>query len=316
MVVVRRKSNTIRNFPCTVLQCPVVLTTVLQCPVVLTTVLQCPVVLTTVLQCPVVLTTVLQCPVVLTSLKSSLISTTVSALKVNFCSGVDALTKGDRLVGLVVKASASRTEDPRFESRLRRDFSGSSHTSDFNIGTPVAPLPGAWRCRVSAGTGRPGVSILWLDEVESLICNFYLSVAARTIVWLSEQIRPWYTLARCWDVKQPTNNNHKRGWRGGGGAGERENRVEKMEEEKGRVTFKVKFCSGVDALTKGWGGGGGGRRRKERGGRGGEGRGGEGEGWRNRSADVLALAGKGTVCIWGQVSSRHTCDISYKQLVT
>ena len=28
----------------------------------------------------------------------------------------------DRLVGLVVKASASRAEEPRFESRLRRDF--------------------------------------------------------------------------------------------------------------------------------------------------------------------------------------------------
>ena len=31
---------------------------------------------------------------------------------------------GDRLVGLVVKASASRAEDPGFESRLRRDFFG------------------------------------------------------------------------------------------------------------------------------------------------------------------------------------------------
>ena len=30
----------------------------------------------------------------------------------------------DRLVGLVVKASASRAEGPGFESRLRRDFSG------------------------------------------------------------------------------------------------------------------------------------------------------------------------------------------------
>ena len=30
----------------------------------------------------------------------------------------------DRLVGLVVKASASRVEDPGFKSRLRRDFSG------------------------------------------------------------------------------------------------------------------------------------------------------------------------------------------------
>ena len=39
-------------------------------------------------------------------------------------------------------------------------FSGSSHTSDLKIGTRVATLPGAWRYRVSTGTGRPGVSIL------------------------------------------------------------------------------------------------------------------------------------------------------------
>ena len=62
----------------------------------------------------------------------------------------------DRLVGLVVKASASRAEGPGFESRLRRDFFG----VESKIGTPVATLPGAWRYRVSAGTGRPGVSIL------------------------------------------------------------------------------------------------------------------------------------------------------------
>ena len=66
----------------------------------------------------------------------------------------------DRLAGLVVKVSASRVEDPGFESRWQRDFSGSSHISDFNIGNPLATLPGAWRSRVSAGTGRPGVSIL------------------------------------------------------------------------------------------------------------------------------------------------------------
>ena len=42
----------------------------------------------------------------------------------------------------------------------------------------MATLPGAWLYRVSAGTGQPGVSILWLGEVESWICNFYLSVAA------------------------------------------------------------------------------------------------------------------------------------------
>ena len=65
-----------------------------------------------------------------------------------------------RLGGLVVKASASRAEGPGFESRLRRDFSGSSRTSDSKTGTPVPSLPGAWRYRVSTGTGRPGVSIL------------------------------------------------------------------------------------------------------------------------------------------------------------
>ena len=64
------------------------------------------------------------------------------------------------LVGLVVKASASGAEDPRYESRLRRDVFGSSHTSDVKISTPEVTLPGAWHDRVSAGTGRPGVSIL------------------------------------------------------------------------------------------------------------------------------------------------------------
>ena len=80
---------------------------------------------------------------------------------------VDAIRKSsvislisNSLVGLVVKASALRTEDPGFESRLRRDFSGSSHTSDLKISTPVEALPGAWRYRVSAETGWPGVSIL------------------------------------------------------------------------------------------------------------------------------------------------------------
>ena len=66
----------------------------------------------------------------------------------------------DRLDGPVGKASAMGAEDPGFKSRLGRDFSGSSHTSDLKIGTTVAALPGAWRDRVSAGTGRPGVSIL------------------------------------------------------------------------------------------------------------------------------------------------------------
>ena len=64
------------------------------------------------------------------------------------------------VIGLVVKASAPGVEDPGFKSPCNGIFSGLSHTSDLKNGTPVAILPGAWRYRVSAGTGRPGVSLL------------------------------------------------------------------------------------------------------------------------------------------------------------
>ena len=69
----------------------------------------------------------------------------------------------------MVKAFASRAEDPGFESGWRRDFTGSSHTGDLNIGTPVATLPDAWRSRVSAVTG----------EVESSICSFSMTGISR-----------------------------------------------------------------------------------------------------------------------------------------
>ena len=59
------------------------------------------------------------------------------------------------------RSSASMIPAPGFDSRLRRgSLSWPSHTSDLRIGTPVATLPGARQCRVSTGTGRPGVSIL------------------------------------------------------------------------------------------------------------------------------------------------------------
>ena len=73
---------------------------------------------------------------------------------------VQVYCDGDRLAGLVDKASASGPEDLGLESRLRQDFSGSSHSIDLKIGTPVATLPGAWRYRVNAWNGRPGVSTL------------------------------------------------------------------------------------------------------------------------------------------------------------
>ena len=94
---------------------------------------------------------------------------------------------------------ASRAEDPGFESPLKpRFFPGSSHTSDLKTGTPVPTLPGAWCYRVSDGTGRLGDWVRW--KVWSAT-----SIPERQHVKLSEQIRPWDTLACCWDDKQLTN---------------------------------------------------------------------------------------------------------------
>ena len=66
----------------------------------------------------------------------------------------------DRLVGQVVRRPPRERKIPGSNPACVGIFSGSSHTSDLKIGTPVATLPGAWHYRVSAGTGRPGVSIL------------------------------------------------------------------------------------------------------------------------------------------------------------
>ena len=90
----------------------------------------------------------------------------------------------DHLVGLVVKASALRAANLGSIHACTVDlFSSLNHTSDLKTGTPVATLPGSWNYRVSAGTGWPGVSILWLSETESLTCNFCLSLVVCTLVW-------------------------------------------------------------------------------------------------------------------------------------
>ena len=64
------------------------------------------------------------------------------------------------LVGLVVRRPPRERKIPGSNPACAGIFSGSSHTSDLKIGTQVVTLPGAWRYRVSTGTGRPGVSIL------------------------------------------------------------------------------------------------------------------------------------------------------------
>ena len=68
----------------------------------------------------------------------------------------------DRLVGLVVKTSASRAEGPGFDSCLHGgDFSGSNHTSDLKIGTPVATLPGV----IGSVLGLVGLVSVYCDWV-------------------------------------------------------------------------------------------------------------------------------------------------------
>ena len=81
----------------------------------------------------------------------------MSVLRTTLFSFVKANKNG--LVGLVVRRPPRGWKIPGSNPVCAGIFSGSSDTSDINIGTPVATLPGAWRSRVSAGTGRPGVSI-------------------------------------------------------------------------------------------------------------------------------------------------------------
>ena len=119
-----------------------------------------------------------------------------------WCSGL--LLLFDCLVGLVVRRPPQERHTwVRFLLHCG-SFSRSSHTSDWKVGSPVAVLLGTWHCRISPGTGWPRVCILWLGEIESLMCS-YISVWQH--IQLSEQVHPWDTLACCWDIKQATNNS-------------------------------------------------------------------------------------------------------------
>ena len=74
--------------------------------------------------------------------------------------GISHTLTFDRLVGLVVRRPPRERKVPGSNPACDWIFSGSSHTSELKIGTQAATLPGAGRYRVSAGTGRPGDSIL------------------------------------------------------------------------------------------------------------------------------------------------------------
>ena len=71
-------------------------------------------------------------------------------------------SREDRLGGLEVKASASRAEDPGFESRLRRNVLGSSHTGDLKLALQWLP------CQAPGVTG----SMLGLAGPVSVYCDW------------------------------------------------------------------------------------------------------------------------------------------------
>ena len=101
------------------------------------------------------------------------------------------------------KASASRAEDPEFESRLCRDFFGIEsyqwlknwHSSGY-----PAKAPGV----IGSALGLVGLVSVYCDWVRKKVWSA-TSISVWQQVKLSEQIRPWDTLACCWDVKQSTN---------------------------------------------------------------------------------------------------------------
>ena len=124
----------------------------------------------------------------------------VAALPDAWCYRVSARTGfplADLLVGLVIRHPPQELKIPGLNPACAGIFSGSNHTSDLKISTPVATLPGTWHYRVSTGTGQPGVSILWLSEMESLVCNFSFSVAARKNVWADPSLRYTSMLLGC-----------------------------------------------------------------------------------------------------------------------
>ena len=76
----------------------------------------------------------------------------------------------------------------RYEPGLRWVLLGSSHTSDLNIGIPVAPLPDAW-CFIGSALGLVSPVSVYRDWVKrkALICSF--CVAARKIVWADPPLK-------------------------------------------------------------------------------------------------------------------------------
>ena len=109
----------------------------------------------------------------------------------------------DRLVGLVVRRSPRERKIPGSNPACVGTFPGSSHTSDLKI-WHSSGLP----CQAPGVIGL----VLGLVDPVSVYCDWVrwkvwcaTSISLWQHVKLSEQVRPWDTLACCWDVKKATN---------------------------------------------------------------------------------------------------------------
>ena len=96
---------------------------------------------------------------------------------INSCLVGNFAFSGGGHIGLVAK-HPSQERRPGFDPCFfHGGFSRLSHDGDLNIGPQVVTLPGAWCYRVSAGTGWPSISILWLGEIASLMSSFCLCLS-------------------------------------------------------------------------------------------------------------------------------------------
>ena len=122
------------------------------------------------------------------SLSSFLSSACLCTFDIRQFSCIRKALKQDRLVGLVVKASASRAEDPGFESRLRRDFFRGRVipvTSKLALQWLPFQAPGV----IGSALGLIGPVLVYCDWVRWKAWSA-TSISVWQHVKLSEQIRP------------------------------------------------------------------------------------------------------------------------------
>ena len=103
----------------------------------------------------------------------------------------------DYLVGLVVRRLPRERKIPGSNNACSVIFSGSSHTSDSKIGIPVATTAVVLNNEEYIFMNLCMCYCEYICVCMCLICNFYLGVAARIIVWADPSLRYTSMLLGC-----------------------------------------------------------------------------------------------------------------------